>query len=342
MPKISVIVPVYKAEAYLSDCIDSILSQTVSDFELFLVNDGSPDGCGAICDAYARKDSRIQVIHQENQGQAAARNHALARAAGEWVCFVDSDDLIHRQHLELLHAAAEETGAGISMCAMLEAPALPEHFMAPCEGKFEVLTMDEDTLLRLHDGNEYPAWMACGKLIRRDMIDRHLFSPGRIYEDNEAVCRWVCAAKGLARTDAELYFYRTNPISTTQTQFTRKKLDYLWALESIIRFYGSLGWDRMQGRFVARYAEAAANFCYEARLACPEEVGGIERSVCRFAREEKLRFTTEQKETMLQAMHPEWMGLYWPVAGAVRTLREQGVSGLIRKLLGRFGKGEAS
>lgn len=78
MPEISVIVPVYKAEDYLHACVDSILSQTVSDFELILVDDGSPDGCGAICDDYAARDSRVRVIHQENQGQAAARNHAFS------------------------------------------------------------------------------------------------------------------------------------------------------------------------------------------------------------------------------------------------------------------------
>ena len=108
MPEISVIVPVYKAEAYLHACIDSILSQTFSDFELILVDDGSPDGCGAICDDYASRDGRVQVIHQENQGQAAARNCALAVAGGEWICFVDSDDAVHPQMLERLRQAAAD------------------------------------------------------------------------------------------------------------------------------------------------------------------------------------------------------------------------------------------
>ena len=80
MPKVSVIVPVYRAEAYLEACIDSILGQSFSDLEIILVNDGSPDGSGAICDAYAAREDRIRVIHQENQGQAAARNHAIALA----------------------------------------------------------------------------------------------------------------------------------------------------------------------------------------------------------------------------------------------------------------------
>lgn len=340
MPKISVIVPVYKAEAYLPGCIESILSQTFSDFELFLVNDGSPDSCGTICEEYAAKDSRIRVIHQANQGQAAARNHALAKATGAWVCFVDSDDLIHPQQLELLLDAAIRADAGISMCAMLEAPELPADFAAPCNAAFETLAMDEAAMVTLYDADDYPAWVACGKLIRRELIDQHLFCPGRVYEDNEAVCHWVCRAQRLARTSHKLYFYRTNPTSTTQSSFSPKRLDYLWALENIIRFYSSIGWLRMKERFVARYADAAANFCYEARISCPDAVKQIERSVREFARQEKLDFSARQKEVMLQAMRPELIGLYWPVAGAVRTLREQGISGLTRKIAGHLRKGE--
>ena len=99
MPEISVIVPVYKAEAFLADCIDSILSQTFSDFEIILVDDGSPDNSGRICEEYAAKYACIRVLHQENQGQAAARNHALTHAQGQWICYVDSDDLIHPRML---------------------------------------------------------------------------------------------------------------------------------------------------------------------------------------------------------------------------------------------------
>ena len=121
-PKITVIVPVYRAEKYLHDCVGSILSQSVSDFQLILVDDGSPDGCGKLCDDYAAQDHRVISLHQKNAGQAAARNLALEKAAGEWLCFVDSDDRIHPDMLKLLLHAAEESGAGISMCQMLESP----------------------------------------------------------------------------------------------------------------------------------------------------------------------------------------------------------------------------
>ena len=102
MPLISVIIPVYKAENYLAECINSVLRQTFDDFELILVDDGSPDNCAAICRDYLEKDSRIRFLQQENRGQAAARNHAMTVARGQWICFADSDDVIHPQYLQLL------------------------------------------------------------------------------------------------------------------------------------------------------------------------------------------------------------------------------------------------
>ncbi len=265
MPKVSIIVPVYKAEAYLRDCVDSILAQSFSDFELILVDDGSPDGCGAICDDYAARDSRVRVIHQENQGQAAARNHALAAAKGEWVCFVDSDDAVHPQMLERLRQAAAGSGAAMSMCRMLEAPEIPEDFSAPVEVNWELLSMEEEPLTALFDAGKYPGWVACAKLVRRELVQSYLFCPGRVYEDNEAVCHWIYGAKTIASIPYSLYFYRTNPNSTTQSRFSMKKLDYLWALEGIIRFYSSVGYTTLRERFGTLYAEEAAGDYHRVR-----------------------------------------------------------------------------
>lgn len=343
MPKISVIVPVYKAEAYLHSCIDSILSQSFSDYEIILVDDGSPDNSGAICEEYAARDPRIAVIHQKNQGQAAARNHALARAKGEWICFVDSDDLIHPQMLQHLYDAALSSGAPISMCEMLEAVELPDDFYAARDFAFEVLTMDEETLVSLHDMDAYPSWVACAKLIRRDLIEKHPFREGRVYEDNEAVCHWVCGAKRLAKYQHKLYFYRTNPESTTKSTFSMKKLDYLWALENIIRLYSSLGYTQLRQRFFDRYVNAAVSCCNGVRytLGRPDAVKDIEWSVKTFIREQNLKLTRSQFEALLDATHPKLVRLYWPFAGGIRTVREQGLSGIFRKIMKQIKKGEA-
>ena len=171
MPQISVIVPVYQAEAYLDSCIQSILSQTFTDWELILVDDGSPDRSGAMCDAYAFRDPRIQVLHQTNQGQAAARNHGLTLAKGRWICFVDSDDLIHPQMLQRLYQAVQEGNARMSMCFMWEAPQISPEFFGVGEPSWDILPMDEQTLLTLHDQGEYPGWVACAKLISRELVE---------------------------------------------------------------------------------------------------------------------------------------------------------------------------
>ena len=109
-PEISIIVPVYQVEKYLNECIDSILAQTFTDFELILVDDGSPDNCPAQCDAAAKRDSRVRVIHKQNGGVSTARNAGLDAAQGNWIAFVDSDDTAAPEYLEKMHKAVLETG----------------------------------------------------------------------------------------------------------------------------------------------------------------------------------------------------------------------------------------
>ena len=322
MPEISIIVPVYRAEKYLNACVDSILRQTYADFELVLIEDGSPDQSGAICDEYAQKDDRVRVIHQPNQGQAAARNHALPMTQGRWLCYVDSDDMIHPQMLEHLYRAAVESGAGISMCQFLEAPEPPENYEQPADFSYQLLTMDEPTLTELHDRDQYPGWVACAKLIRRQCVEGYPFQTGRVYEDNEAVTRWLLPAKTLAMLPTQLYFYRTNPESTTKSQFSLKKLDYLWALESMIGYFQSMGYHTLAQRFLTRYVEAAASACYGVRneLKRPELANGILADAQRFLSREELKLTRQEKLSLLEAAHPNTMGKFWKTAEKVRKL----------------------
>lgn len=118
IPEISVIVPVYNVEPYLAECIDSILSQTFTDFELLLVDDGSPDRCGEICDGYAGKDKRIKVLHQENAGLSCARNKGLEHASGTYIAFIDSDDYVTSTYLQELYASlpADKGQRGTVVC----------------------------------------------------------------------------------------------------------------------------------------------------------------------------------------------------------------------------------
>lgn len=337
MPEISIIVPVYKVEKYLSCCIDSILSQTYGDFELILVDDGSPDNSIAICQDYAARDSRIRILRQENQGQSAARNHGLEIARGSYICYVDSDDLVHPQLLEILHRGLTETGAPVSMCGFHEAAEPSGDFFADQDGSFEHLTMNEQTLVSLYDQERYPAWVVWGKLIRRDLIERYPMTEGRVFEDNEAVCHWLCQGGTLARTDLPLYFYRCNDTGTTKSQYSLKKLDYLWALESIILFYHSLGYVQLRQRFLKRYVEAATDACFGTRnlLKQPRISRQIFHRTLGYLRRNKLHLTPSQLGVLLDASHPVLAKIYWPFSAASRIFKEKGIRGLVKRLLKR-------
>lgn len=324
MPTISVVVPVYRAEDFLAECIESILAQTFPDFELILVNDGSPDNSGAICWEYAEKDSRIRCLEQENQGQAAARNYGLSVSTGEWICFVDSDDVIHPQMLEILFQGAMELDTPISMCRYVEGAEMPEGFLRSRTPVFHRLSMAEESLVALYDREEYPGWVACTKLVRREIVEGYPFTPGRVFEDNEAVSRWIYQAKVLASTEEELYYYRTNGDSTTKSGFSLKKLDYLWALESITSFWGSCGYESMKQRFGQRYIDAAIQSCYGAQydLNRPDVAVQTEKRAKAFLKNQKIWLTQEQFESLLDAAHPKWMRWYWPFGNLWRRLRK--------------------
>ena len=118
MPKISVIVPVYRVEKYLGRCVNSLLGQTLSDIEIILVDDGSPDGCPALCDEFAKKDGRIKVLHKENEGLGLARNSGMSLAVGEYIAFVDSNDYVKSEMYRTLYEAAQRENADIAMCGL--------------------------------------------------------------------------------------------------------------------------------------------------------------------------------------------------------------------------------
>ncbi len=245
MSQISVIVPVYKVEAYLGQCIDSILAQTYTDFELILVDDGSPDNCGAICDEYAEEDLRIRVLHQKNQGAAAARNRGAAIAKSEWIFFVDSDDLIHPQTLELLYATVREKNTKLAVCSLSAAETLPDTFFSEVYPAREVCVVDDDYLEQLYFDGDSRYWIACCKLISKELFAQFPMPEGRIFEDNAVAFRWLIEAGEIGNVDAVLYFYRQRPQSTVNTVFNLKKLDCLWAQETQIAFYKNHDFPKM-------------------------------------------------------------------------------------------------
>ena len=221
-PEISIIVPVYKVEKYLNECIDSILAQTFTDFELILVDDGSPDNCPALCDAAAAKDSRIRVIHKPNGGVSTARNAGLAAAQGNWIGFVDSDDVIDKTYYEKLYRAAKQSGAEIAASNILYANAdgTPNNYK-DLPLKNEVLTIDEAA----HRIRMTPLVQAATRLHRRDVIEKIHFPDGKNYEDAFTTPTIFENSTAVACVEEMLYHYRLHPSSIMHEKVGLKNLD---------------------------------------------------------------------------------------------------------------------
>lgn len=237
-PEISVIVPVYKVEKYLAACVDSILAQSFRDFELILVDDGSPDRCGEMCDEFARKDLRIRVVHQENRGLSGARNSGMDIAKGEYITFVDSDDMLVQNGLQLMLAGTQVAGSEITSCVLKEftddnEPNLPAWY----DGAYSLTKANgRDACIAMYRGTGLLPINACGKLFRKDLIGDTRFPVGRLHED-QAFIPLVCYnAQTVAVIDAPLYQYRYRDDSITRERFTLKRYDDIWAIDNCIAF----------------------------------------------------------------------------------------------------------
>lgn len=258
MPTVSVIVPVYKVEPYLHRCVDSILAQTFKDFELILVDDGSPDSCGAICDEYAAKDERIHVIHQENQGQAAARNHALdwvfINSKSEYISFVDSDDWIHSRYLELLVEGIRRYNVNICQCGYFETESSnPEssNQIIVNSYSFSLLTPEEQYIYH------YSSFM-WDKLFSKTCWSDNRFPEGQIYEDLAICYKMLFAQKQIAMVEAGLYYYRYNPESTMHQDWHPKMLARMDAWDAQIDFFNQRGDKDLINIAITRYCRVAS------------------------------------------------------------------------------------
>lgn len=219
---LSVIVPVYNVEAYLPKCIESILTQTYGDLELLLVDDGSPDNSGAICDDYAKKDSRITVIHKENGGQGSARNHALDIAKGEYIAFVDSDDFIEPNMYETMIEALERTGSDLSLCGFITHSGVRFVNSAIPEG--ETVFASSEEILRNYFASPFVGGQPWNKLFKRKVFDEIRFPEGVAREDIYIMHLALAECKRAVHTSERLYHYVIREGSSEHQSFDPKVL----------------------------------------------------------------------------------------------------------------------
>lgn len=204
---VSVIVPIYKVEAYLEKCIKSILQQSYNDLEIILVDDGSPDGCGTICDEYAKKDTRIKVIHKENGGLSDARNKGIDIATGEYFLFVDSDDYIHPRMIEKLLVDIQNADADMAVCRFREVSENEKIVFDEIEMQdaVEIFT-GQDVMNNLQYKNLLTV-VAWNKLYKAELFEGLRYPKGHIHEDEFIVHRVLRRCKKTVYSNAELYFY---------------------------------------------------------------------------------------------------------------------------------------
>jgi len=232
-PTISIIVPVYNVERYLPKCIDSLLRQTFTDFEVLLVDDGSMDLSGDICDRYAVVDARISVIHTENGGLARARNMALDQARGEYIAPIDSDDWVDDDYLEVLLNACREYDADVASC---------DCYFASSDGQQNRGIYTQSALLErteafkaiLEEGI-FPGYSAC-KIFRRSLFDGIRFPAGRIFEDTATIYLVIYRATRVVHIGASKYYYRLRADSLSRGKNPPKFYHWLLALLEQLEF----------------------------------------------------------------------------------------------------------
>lgn len=232
-PLISVIVPVYKVEAYLDPCVESIINQTYRNLEIILVDDCSPDRCPEMCDAWAAKDSRIKVVHKKNGGASDARNAGLDVFLGDYVTFVDADDLVASDMVEVLFKGCVDNGADVSMCAL-------QNFSenAPC------LDGRNSSAEKILSGEFVCTQFFCcygpnpvSKLFKRSVVKESRFILGRkMGEDAAFTYPILYAQERICFVQRYMYFYRSNPSSATGT-YSLNQLDELKTLQEMLSFY---------------------------------------------------------------------------------------------------------
>ena len=234
-PKISVIIPGYNTQEYVKAAVESVLSQDFTDWELILVDDGSTDGTGAIMDQIAAEDARIRVIHQANGGLSMARNAALDAARGQWIFFLDSDDLIVRGALGILLASAEESGAEIALAPYRLFTSGRRVSLSGPEGKpkAEVMSGKAATQLALYQRRIDNA--ACGKLYARRLWNGLRFREGILYEDLDIFYRLWTRAERVVLLNEPLYLYRQHGESILH-RFNRKRLDVLDVTDRMVEW----------------------------------------------------------------------------------------------------------
>lgn len=239
---ITIIVPIYNVENYLQRCVNSILTQTYTNIEIILVNDGSPDNCGVICDEYSKIDSRIKVLHKDNGGLSDARNAGLEIAQGYYVTFIDSDDWISNEYVEKLHTLLKDSNADISICNFIKTS--KEDFVNEDSEEIIYEYSNSQALMKFFDDFYVQMVIACGKLYKIKLFREINFPIGKLHEDEFTTYKLIYNADKVVLTTAQLYYYWQREDSIMGSGFNMNgRFDIVEAYLERADFFKEIGMD---------------------------------------------------------------------------------------------------
>ncbi len=271
---ISVIVPIYKTEEFLKKCIDSIINQTYKDLEIILVDDGSPDNCGKICDEYASKDYRVKVIHKENGGRSSARNAGLEAVTGEYFAFVDSDDWLDEDCYENILKIAKERNSDITEFSY--------RYWRPWKTYNKILARDDtkkimeytnaEALERLYFGPQTLSDISisvCNKIYRSSLLSSLRFTEGYNHEDIEYTAKVLYNAKKIVKYDCTFYTYNIHlaGYSTTGMKITPQKIwDGIYMRKRVAEFFAINKLNKISDYTMSAYYSSLISGYYECAI----------------------------------------------------------------------------
>lgn len=268
LPLVSVIVPCYKVEKYLPACINSIICQTYENLEIILVDDGSPDRCGEICDKYAKEDERVKVIHKSNGGLSDARNAAINIAIGDYFVFVDSDDFLASDHIEELLYLVKKYNSEISVTQWQDYYDGEEiHIKKRKGGKREIcFNTPQEAVTSMYYQEEFDnsVW---GKMYHRDLFNTLRFPKGLVFEDDYLVYQLMFQCQRVAYSNKITYYYLLRSDSIEGAQMNTNKIDSALAVLSSLEIEH---WD-LTSQVLPAYRSRYLSFCMHLLLKAPED-----------------------------------------------------------------------
>ncbi len=264
---VSVIIPVYNSEKYISDCIESVLSQSYKGYELILVDDGSTDNSPKICDAYAQKYNFINVYHKQNGGAATARNLGIDKACGEYLMFVDGDDMLHPNTIELLLKMLEAQNADLAMCHYRFFDENPKEFVPinieNDSKEFSLLYGDELLKNFTVHCRKVSLISLCMKLFKREIFDDFRIPEGFIEEDSLALPYILERSSKIVKTDLQLYFWRNTPGSVTRAEFSAKRFAFIEVSFRNAEFFALKGYKKIVKYYRKEFLKRCLEYYYK-------------------------------------------------------------------------------